>query len=44
MLQEVVSYILGVFNSLNTGQYLGIPSLVGKNMRMVFNFLKDRIW
>lgn len=40
MLQEAISSILGVFNPLNTGRYLGMPSLVGKGRREVFNFLR----
>ncbi|KAJ9558242.1 hypothetical protein OSB04_012856 [Centaurea solstitialis] len=44
MLQEGISAILDVHNPLDTGRYLGLPSLVGRNKRTIFNGLKDRIW
>ena len=31
---------LGVYSPLNTGIYLGLPSLVGKNKRAIFAFLR----
>lgn len=42
--QQEVKNILGVFNDLSTGHYLGLPSLVGRSKNNVFKFLKDRIW
>ena len=26
------------------GQYLGLPTYIGRNKREVFHFIKDRIW
>lgn len=34
----------GVCNDLSEGKYLGLPSLIGKSKKRVFNFLKDRLW
>lgn len=31
-------------NDLSKGNYLGLPSLVGKSKKYVFKFLKDKIW
>lgn len=38
------SRILDVHNSLQDSKYLGLPSLIGKSKKTVFNFLKDRVW
>lgn len=42
--QLEIMNVLGVTNDLSTGNYLGLPSLVGKSKTAVFRFLKDRIW
>lgn len=42
--RENISLLLGVHNSLDYGRYLGLPSLVGRNKRRAFSFLKDRLW
>lgn len=42
--QEELQTLLGVHSDLSTGKYLGLPSLIGRSKKMVFNFLKDRLW
>ncbi|CAN0905267.1 Transposon TX1 uncharacterized 149 kDa protein [Linum grandiflorum] len=44
MLGEGISAILDIFNPVDTGRYLGLPSCVGRNKRQIFKHLKDRIW
>ena len=39
-----ISNILGVLTPLNTGRYLGLPSLIGRNKRVIFAFLRERMW
>lgn len=36
--------ILGVSANLNTGRYLGLPSLIGKGKMEIFLFFCDRLW
>ncbi|PNX71244.1 ribonuclease H, partial [Trifolium pratense] len=42
--QEDLSKIMGVRHVLGTGNYLGLPSMVGRKKKHIFAFLKDRIW
>ena len=42
--KNTISAVLGVSSSIDTGRYLGLPSLIGKSKRTVFRFLKDRLW
>lgn len=33
-----------MYNDLSTGRYRGLPSLIGRSKKHVFNFLKERMW
>lgn len=39
-----ISNILGVFNGLSNSKYLGLPSLVGRSKKKVFEFVKEKVW
>jgi hypothetical protein len=43
-IKEQVSNILGVHEVLGTGRYLGMSSMIGRNKKAVFGYLKDRMW
>ncbi|XP_043812758.1 uncharacterized protein LOC122723715 [Manihot esculenta] len=40
----IISGILDVHLSLDSGNYLGLPSLIGRSKKQIFSFLRDRIW
>lgn len=42
--QREIKNMLEVQNDLSEGRYLGLPSLIGRSKKQVFNFLKDRLW
>ena len=42
-IQDKIVTILEVTNPLNTGRYLGLPSLVGRSKRQIFGFLRDKL-
>ncbi|XP_031120222.1 uncharacterized protein LOC116023365 [Ipomoea triloba] len=41
--REVVAGILGVVLAPNFGKYLGLPSFVGREKRVVFSYIEDKI-
>lgn len=42
--RDALRIILGVQNPLNTGHCLGLPSLMGRGKRHIFNYVNDRLW
>lgn len=42
--QQELLGILGVCNDLTKSKYLGEPSLIGISNKLVFSYLKDKIW
>lgn len=41
--QAEISAILGVHNDITSSNYLGLPSLIGRSKKRVFDFLKERV-
>jgi len=39
-----ISTCLGVTSNIGSKKYLGLPSMVGRNKKSIFNYIKDRIW
>lgn len=42
--QFKIKNILQVHNEIGNSTYLGLPSLIGRSKKTVFNYLKDKIW
>lgn len=40
--RRLLSDILGASNPLNTRKYLGLPSLLGRNKKAIFRYIRDR--
>lgn len=39
-----ISAIFGVTRGINTGMYLGLPSLIGPKKREIFSYIRDKVW
>lgn len=39
-----VQQILGLVDGSSYDKYLGLPTMVGKNRRNTFNFLREKVW
>lgn len=42
--KAAISNVLQISSSLNDGAYLGLPSLIERNKKRVFSFIKDKLW
>lgn len=42
--RQLIKATLGVVEIQNYESYLGLPSLVGKNKKASFNYIKERVW
>jgi len=42
-IQQAITNILGVRAVLETGKYLGLPSMVGRSKKATFSFINDRV-
>ncbi|KAK0580330.1 hypothetical protein LWI29_000723 [Acer saccharum] len=42
--KEEIFSLLGIADSRIQDQYLGLPSMVGRNKRIMFNEIKERVW
>ncbi|GAU29295.1 hypothetical protein TSUD_226660 [Trifolium subterraneum] len=43
-IKEQISNILGVNEVMGTGRYLGMSSMIGRNKKAIFDYLRDRMW
>lgn len=42
--QLEIKQVLGVFNDIGDIKYLGLPSLIGRTKKIVFRYLKDKVF
>ncbi|XP_050222528.1 uncharacterized protein LOC126672620 [Mercurialis annua] len=42
--KESICSVMEVVKDSDSGKYLGLPSLVGRNKNQIFAFIKDRVW
>jgi len=43
-MRENISSSLGLTKSLETRRYLGMPTMIGRKKKTIFNYLRDKIW
>jgi hypothetical protein len=43
-ISHILMNVLQVSESMGTGKYLGMPSMIGRNKRAIFGYLRDRVW
>ncbi|XP_058741788.1 uncharacterized protein LOC131614181 [Vicia villosa] len=43
-IKDILAEILGVQQMLGAGKYLGVPSMIGRNRKATFKYIKDRVW
>jgi len=43
-LKAHITDILGVQVVMGTGKYLGLPSMIGRDRKATFGYIKDRVW
>ena len=36
--------MLGMVNSSLAEKYLGVPAIIGRNIKVVFTYIKDKVW
>jgi len=42
--KEAIKNVFQVTTTIGNGKYLGMPSIIGRNKRAVFGYLRDRVW
>jgi hypothetical protein len=42
--KEVVKNVFQVSVIMGNGKYLGMPSMIGRNKKAIFGYLRDRVW
>ena len=43
-IRNQIKLALGVLEIIQYEKYLGLPSLVGRNKKASFNYIKERVW
>lgn len=39
-----ISNMLGVYARIGAGKYLGMSSIIGRNRKSTFGFMKEKVW